>query len=85
MVIQEKTSELARYLSGRMQRLDYSEPSPILERSDNRVVRKIILNLTQSVATERGIGKNTFHYLRKRALNQRPFKVYKNISGRLLN
>jgi CRISPR-associated protein Cas1 len=74
-VIQEKTNELGTYLNGRSGRLDFSEPAPIFERTDNRAVREAILQLTQSEARKRGIGKSTLHYLRKNARSTRPFRV----------
>jgi CRISPR-associated protein Cas1 len=82
-VIQEKTSELARYFTGRSRSLDFSEPAPILERTDNRLVREKILSLTQSEAKERGIGKSTLHYLRRNASRRDQFAVYKPIMTKL--
>jgi CRISPR-associated protein Cas1 len=70
-VIEEKTNELARYLNGRPSTLSFEEPAPILERTDNRAVRQVILSLTQSKARERGIGKSTLHYLREKARDPR--------------
>jgi CRISPR-associated protein Cas1 len=74
-VIEEKAGQLGRYLSGWSWSLDFSEPAPILERTDNRATRDIILNLTQSEARKRGIGKSTLHYLRKNAESDRSFRV----------
>jgi CRISPR-associated protein Cas1 len=82
-VIQEKTSELGRYLSGRSHELDLSAPAPVLERTDNLLIREKILSLTQSEAKERGIGKSTLHYLRINAKHGRSFKVYKPILEKL--
>jgi len=44
-VIQEKVSELGRYLSDRCRRLDFYEPIPLLERTDKRAIREGILAL----------------------------------------
>ena len=81
--IQEKTNELVRYLIGRSARLDFPEPNPILERTDNRAVREAILHLTHSEARKRGIGKSTLHYLRKKARSDRSFKVYSATMAKL--
>src|SRR5208282_5598154 len=78
-VIQEKTNELGRYLSGRSLRLDFSEPSPVLDRTDNRAVREAILNLSQSEAKALGIGKSTLHYLRRKARETNSFAVYRTV------
>jgi CRISPR-associated protein Cas1 len=45
-VIEHKTSELGRYLAGCKSRLDFSEPSPKLMRTDSQELRRRILSLT---------------------------------------
>ena len=82
-VIQEKTNELAKYMNGRSSRLDFSEPNPILERTDSRSVREVILSLTQSEARKLGVGKSTLHYLRRKARRERSFKVYSMTMSRI--
>jgi len=82
-VIQEKAGELGRYLTGRSGTLDFVEPTPVVEREDNLVVRKAILDLTQSEARERGIGKSTLHYLRKNAKSRPSFRIYRNTLNKL--
>lgn len=81
-VIQEKTGELGRYLTGRSRALDFSEPAPFLKRTDNRVVREKILSLTQSEARKRGIGKSTLHYLHKNVRKSK-FTIYKPVMTKL--
>lgn len=75
-VIQEKTSELARYLHGRSRGLDFSGPSPILKRSDDRNIRQTIINLTQARADKLGIRKSTLRYLQERAHHSQAFRTY---------
>ena len=82
-IILNKTQELARFLLGKSDTLDFTEPAPTLTRSDNRELRKRILELTQRDARKLGISKSTLHYLRKHARNERPFKVYQKVAGRL--
>jgi hypothetical protein len=65
-VIEQKASELGRYLVGRASRLDFSEPSPGLHRRDDRELRRRILSLSQSEAQRLGIGRSTLHYLRRK-------------------
>jgi len=83
--IQEKTSELGRYLTGKSRALDFSEPSPVLDRDDSRALRNLILGLTQSEAKKRGIGKSTLHYLRKKAGDEAQFKTYSKVTERILH
>jgi CRISPR-associated protein Cas1 len=82
-VIQEMAAELGRYLIGSRPELDFSEPNPVLERSDSKAVREVILNLTQSQARKLGIAKSTLHYLRKRARNQQPFRIYSKLKEKI--
>lgn len=82
--IEQKTNELGRFLVGRSTELDFAEPATMLERTDNRAIREMILNLTQSHARKRGIGKSTFHYLSKKARGAKSFTVYKPLEEKLL-
>lgn len=82
-VIREKANELRRFLTGRTQALSFIEPAPVLERENNHAVREEILTLTQSEARERGIGKSMLHYLRKRARNQQPFRIYSKVRKKM--
>jgi hypothetical protein len=81
-VIQEKTSELARFVSGRFRGLDFSDPTPILERTDNPAIREAILRLSQSEARKHGIGKSTLHYLRKNA-SRSSFRIRRKTLAKL--
>jgi CRISPR-associated protein Cas1 len=76
MVIEEKTSELARYLTGKASTVDFTESSPNLERLDNRELRERINSLTSNEAKRLGVGKSTLHYLRRNAHSERPFRLY---------
>jgi len=82
-VIQEKTSELGRYLTRRSRRLNFQDPAPVVERTDNRAVRKAILSLTQSEASKRGIGKSELHYMRNNAKGERRFLVHSTTIAKL--
>jgi CRISPR-associated protein Cas1 len=83
-VIEEKTNELARYLNERSFTLDFCEPTPVLERTDSRAIREVILTLTQSEASELGIGKSTLHYLREKAREPSSFRLYEHVRRKLL-
>ena len=82
-VIEEKTNELARYLNGRNTKLDFIQPAPILDWTDDRAIRDAILHLTQKEARRRRIGKSTLHNLRDRARDQRPLLVYRKVRERI--
>ena len=82
-VIEQKATELGRFLVGRTVRLSFVEPAPILETSDSQELRTTILGLTHSQAREVGIGKSTLHYLRKNADGHRSFKLYERVRRKL--
>lgn len=82
-VIQEKTSELARFFTGKASTVDFMEPSPSLERTDDRELRSRILALDASQAKQLGIGKSELHYLRRNARGERPFRIYGTVKDKL--
>jgi len=82
-VILNKTQELARSLLGRCRQIGFVEPRPNLQGNDTREFRRRILEVTQSEAKELRIGKSTLHYLRKKAGNDRPLKLYQKVARRL--
>lgn len=81
--IEQKTSELGRFLTGKASKLDFEEPAPSLHRLDDKESRDRILALTASEARRLGIGKSTHHYLRKNAESSKPFTVYAKVRNRL--
>jgi CRISPR-associated protein Cas1 len=83
-IIERKAIELGRYLTGQSGRLDFSEPAPVLERTDNRVVREAILRLTESEARNCRIGKSTLRDLRRKATNERSFRLCHKVRQKLL-
>jgi CRISPR-associated protein Cas1 len=82
-VIEQKTEELGRFLTGKSSTLDFVEPAPKLEKQDGRELRTKILSLTQSEARELGIGKSTLHYLRRNARSTMTFSVHENTRKKL--
>jgi len=82
-VILNKTQELARFLLGKSEFIDFLDPAPSLVRSDSRELRKRILELSASEARKLGIGKSTFHYVKKQARSARPFRVYRKVAEKL--
>jgi CRISPR-associated protein Cas1 len=82
-VIERKTAELSRYLVGRSDRLDFSDPSPILSRVDSQRIRGRILRLSQSDAEKVGIRRSSLCHLRTKARATSSFKIYRNTLGRI--
>lgn len=82
-VIEQKAVELGRFLACRTSRLDFSEPSPTLHRTDDGDLRRRILSLSQLEAKGLGIGRSTLHYLRKRAKTNRRFRTIGRLRSRL--
>lgn len=82
-VIEQRTVELGRYLAGRTTRIDFSEPSPSRRRTDDRTLRKRILNLSQSEAQKLGIRSSTLHYLHKRAKAERSLSISRKVKEKI--
>jgi CRISPR-associated protein Cas1 len=82
-LILRKCQELARHLLNRTAKFDLRTPKPVLERRNTRALREKILGLSSSDARRLRLGKSTVHYLRKRAKEERPFKVYTPVLARL--
>jgi hypothetical protein len=83
-VIEQKSNELGRFLTGKTPSLDFTEPAPSLDRQDDKVLRAKILTLTASQAKRLGIGKSTLHDLRKNAVSNESFRVYRKVHSKLL-
>jgi len=81
--IGEKATELARFLIGRSKELDFTNPVPILEKSDDLAIRRRILSLTQKDAIRLGLGKSTLHNLRRHAQDERSFRVSRKIRQKI--
>lgn len=75
-VIEQKTNELVRFLTGKTPELDFDEPVPSLHRHDDRKLRSQILALTTSDARRMEIGKSSLHYLREKSRSSKSFKLY---------
>jgi CRISPR-associated protein Cas1 len=82
-IIEQKALELARYLTGKSQSLDFCEPNPEFERTNGKAVRETILSMTNAEARELDIGKQTMFDLRKKAKSRKPFKLYSRLREKL--
>jgi CRISPR-associated protein Cas1 len=82
-VIEQKTTELSRFLVERSREINFTEPPPNLERSDNLTVRRRILSLTQENADKLGVGKSTLHYLRMHARDERSFRINRKVKEKI--
>ena len=82
-VIEQKTSELARFLTRKKLSVDFVDPAPRLERKDSCELRAKILALSVPQAKRLGIGKSTLHYLRRNAQSDGRFTVYTPVMNKL--
>jgi hypothetical protein len=82
-VIEQKATELSRFLIGRSLEIGFAEPCPVLKRSDNINLRNRISSLTQKQASKLDIGKSTLHYLRKKSIGGPSFCVYTKVRNRI--
>jgi CRISPR-associated protein Cas1 len=82
-LILRKSQELARYLLSKIDRLNLATPRSVLNRVDNRVLREKILTLSGREARRLGLNKSTAHYLKKRARDDKPFRIYEPVLAKL--
>ena len=82
-LIEQKASELGRLLVSRASAVDFAEPSPKFAKYDEHALRAKILTLTQTEAKKLGIGKSTFHNMRKKADCASSFQVYEKVRVKL--
>jgi CRISPR-associated protein Cas1 len=82
-IIEQKTVELGRFLIDRSARLDFMDPTPSLQRIDDRELRKRILSLSQREARDLGIERSTLHYLRRCARNGPTFRLHAKTLSRV--
>ena len=83
-VISEECDELGRYLVGKSRTIDFMEPSPTLERFDNRRLRSKISSLNASEARRVGIPKQSLQDLKVKVRSPQPFKLHDETMRRLL-
>jgi len=74
-LIRLKAQELANYIICRRTDLNFSEPEPVLHRTDSEAIRSRILSMTTTEAKVRGMRKNTLWHLQHRACRSKPFRI----------
>ena len=82
-IIRMKTQELASYMLCRRTDLNFSEPEPVLDRTDSEAIRNQIVSMTATDARKCGIRKNTLWYLQRRAGTDKPFRIYGKVRRKL--
>ncbi len=82
-IILLKTRELAHYLLGKKQKIDFNEPSYELDRLDNSNIRQKILNISYAEWVKLGFSKGTLHYMKHNAKSDKPFTLNKHVRERL--
>jgi CRISPR-associated protein Cas1 len=82
-LIDLKAKELANYLLGKTDSIDFNKPEISLEREDNNKTRDLILNLSYSEWKKLGYSKGSLHYLKQNARSNEPFKIYGKMREKL--
>jgi hypothetical protein len=82
-IIEHKAVEFGRFLAGHISKLDLSELSPTLHRTNDSGLGSRILCPSQSEAKNLGIGRSTLHFLRKKAKTDRRIHTYGRVRSRL--
>jgi CRISPR-associated protein Cas1 len=82
-VITEKAHELGYFLSGKRKSITFATPSPELSRDDSDVLRKKILSMTYPEWKSMGMPKSNLHYLKAKAKDDKPFRLYGKVREKL--
>jgi CRISPR-associated protein Cas1 len=83
-IILNKTQELARFLLGKVNCLDFTQPSTSLKEDDGLHLRSRILSLSTKEAHELHISRSTLSDLRKRARSHSPFRTHQSTSNMIM-
>jgi CRISPR-associated protein Cas1 len=86
-VIEQKAMMLARFLKDdeKSSTVDFAQPAPMLERSDNHSMVARIHAMSPAQAKRLGIAKSTLHYLRCRSRTHDELRVYTRTRRKLLS
>jgi CRISPR-associated protein Cas1 len=82
-ILFETTRKLARHLLGQTKRLDFSFPFGAFDGALDTQSAEAILAMTAEERKARGIRANTFHYLKRRAVEGKPVRLYSKVARRL--
>jgi CRISPR-associated protein Cas1 len=82
-VILLKTRELAHYLVGKNESIDFSLPDYEIKREDSIEIRKKILDISYTDWKKLGFSKGSLHYMKKNANEDKPFTLNNHVKERL--
>jgi len=82
-ILFETARKLARHLLGQSKRLDLSFPFGAFDGALDTDSAEAVLNLTFAERKARGIRENTFHYLKQRAAEGKPVRLYRKTAAKL--
>lgn len=78
-----KTRELAQYLVGKRQEIDFVYPQYATKRQDTSDIRQKILSISYTEWKKLGYSKGTLHYMKKNAKADKPFTLNAHVRERL--
>lgn len=82
-VLITQTLDLAHYLVGKKEKLDFCFPVPNLDRTDTKELRDKILTTSIYRWQKKGFSKGTLSNLKKNARDNKPFTVNKQVLEKL--
>lgn len=82
-IIRDKATELAHYLLGKINKLDFSDAKMELDRADSAEIRDKISNISYAQWKKLGYSKGSLHYLKKNVKSDKPFKIYEPIMEKI--
>jgi CRISPR-associated protein Cas1 len=78
-----KARELAQYLVGKRQEIDFVEPQYEPKRQDTSDIRQKILSISYTDWKKLGYSKGTLHYMKQNARADKPFTLNTHVRERL--
>ena len=82
-VIFLKARELAQYLVGKRQEIDFVNPQCATKRQDTSDIRQKILSISYTDWKKLGFSKGTLHYMKQNATADKPFTLNAHVTERV--
>jgi CRISPR-associated protein Cas1 len=84
-IIMLKAQELGLFLLGKRHEIDFSTPELTLKRTDDYELRQKILSIPYAKAKSLGLSKGTLWPMKRKALSNKPFRIYQSVREKIIN
>ncbi len=84
-VLMSQTTDLAHFLLGTKNNINFVKPEFELERQDTEEIRNLILNISYKKWKDLGFSKGTLYAMKQNAVDNKPFYLTVNVKKRLMD